>query len=1000
MKLKEAKLCCAFSWSPAAAAAGLMIATGSVAGAMDDDFNSEAYLEIRKVDVHDTANRDMIVIGRTLMTDRVFRIDWSPHGGPNGILAGCFTDGSVQVWSVDTILENFVADPTKDTSDPLLCRIEAHTGSCRSLQFSPTQPHYLATGGQDKELYIWTLQDPREPAAVPALPKATHPGELTDVKWNPKFAHILATSTSTGTVTVWDLKARRTALTFNVSASQPGAANCIAWHPDVSTHIAVARDDVNPVVQLWDLKKAMAPIRELRGHSKGVTGLSWNSEDPSLLLSCGCDGRTLCWNPTTGDILGELPAQDNWIYEVQWCPKATAILATSSFESTLGVFSAQEIACSSSGAAVKTVPKWLRRPCGAAFGIGGRFVAPVKGTNNISITHTTHGDASGDKTFRQSLFANAPHTQERIELLKSLDMPLIAASEACVVAGNRQPLLEYLGFDASAVQEAIDNMELPFHKEEEEFEELLIKSIITARYEAGVSLCLAASRYDDAFAVAQLGNQSSALTMRVIEKFTSAGRLRFYKYLKAVLCNSFDDIAQDVTLPWREVLALFATYLNQQHFTEKANALAATLQARNENEGAAAAFVCSANVDGFADLQSALVPARRVVQIVTVLEQTVGRQCVSATFAQALATYATFLANAGDFEGALLLSNRAAQLGDAVAAVVADRIQYHVPSASAVKVSFPFTIAQIPDATSIECHMLANRQQQQQQAPQVVQQPQQQQIPQQQHIQPAVVQQLPVTQIARPQNVQNVQPQYQQASYAPVAAPQYTQPVQQQPQYTAPVAQPVQPQYAAPVPQQQPQYTAPVAQQQQQQQPPLRQQSPPIAPPVHQAPVYHDATAHLATARPPQQQPAPPVHQFTAPPPVVAAAPVQPTPSASGSPTNSLPRAGSGPQAALPPSALSSFNLSSLSNPVHQDIAQSIIDATNKVTDKRKRDAIEKSSNELFDRLGKGLITDDVALMLLAYAKSAGTAAGKENWRKLSDAHYNVVQHFLNIKFL
>jgi hypothetical protein len=97
---------------------------------------------------------------------------------------------------------------------------------------------------------------------------------------------------------------------------------------------------------------------------------------------------------------------------------------------------------------------------------------------------------------------------------------------------------------------------------------------------------------------------------------------------------------------------------------------------------------------------------------------------------------------------------------------------------------------------------------------------------------------------------------------------------------------------------------------------------------------------------------------------------------------------------------LASFDVASLANPVHQQIARGIIDATAKVTDKRKRDAIEKSSNELFDRLGKGVIPDGVADMLVAYAATAGTPGGKENWRKLSDAHYNTVQHFLNIKFL
>ena len=34
--------------------------------------------------------------------------------------------------------------------------------------------------------------------------------------------------------------------------------------------------------------------------------ISWSSKDSELLLSCGKDNRTLCWNPTTGDVIGEV----------------------------------------------------------------------------------------------------------------------------------------------------------------------------------------------------------------------------------------------------------------------------------------------------------------------------------------------------------------------------------------------------------------------------------------------------------------------------------------------------------------------------------------------------------------------------------------------------------------------------------------------------------------------------------------------------------------------
>jgi protein transport protein SEC31 len=97
-----------------------------------------------------------------------------------------------------------------------------------------------------------------------------------------------------------------------------------AWHPDnVSFHIPILRrnltrldqatrlitaseDDSQPVIMLWDLRNARAPERILQGHERGVLSVSWCPQDPELLISCGKDNRTLVWNPSSGEILGQV----------------------------------------------------------------------------------------------------------------------------------------------------------------------------------------------------------------------------------------------------------------------------------------------------------------------------------------------------------------------------------------------------------------------------------------------------------------------------------------------------------------------------------------------------------------------------------------------------------------------------------------------------------------------------------------------------------------------
>jgi len=361
-----------------------------------------------------------------------------------------------------------------------------------------------------------------------------------------------------------------------------------------------------------------------------------------------------------------------------------------------------------------------------------------------------------------------------------------------------------------------------------------------------------------------------------------------------------------------------------------------------------------------------------MVQTLTLMEQTVGTLCTSATFAQALSSYAGSLAAAGDFEGALLLSNRAAQMGDVAAAIVADRIQYHVPSAAAVRVGFPFTLALIPDATTIECQMMASKQLQ------PMPQASQQTVNTVAGItplgfQPPVQQQQPR---AAPQQVPSAHP----TPMMPPPTP-YVAPVQSQPSLQIPQSQ-----YSAPQP---PQFM--------QAHPPVTTAPPPqhhhLAAPPQSAPVPHAAQPAVQSTQ--QHVPSAPVAHVD---PVVAAAPV-----AAAAPAPPVARHVVPPPVApssLPQAAIASFDVSCLTNELHQRIASGIIDATVKVTDKRKRDAIEKSGLELFDRLQKGVIPQDVVDSLAAYVASLGTPAAKEHWRKISDAHIGVVQPFLNIKFL
>ena len=150
---------------------------------------------------------------------------------------------------------------------------------------------------------------------------------------------------------------------------------------------------------------ASSPLKTLDAHSKGILSVAWCQDDSDLLLSCGKDNRIICWNPNSnienGEVLCELAHSSQWSFNVAWCPRNPAVIASSSFDSRVSIYSlmggqqqvepSTNIADSFPGmdkmtpvtpAAVqktqsvqlKQPPKWLKRPCGANFGFGGKLV--------------------------------------------------------------------------------------------------------------------------------------------------------------------------------------------------------------------------------------------------------------------------------------------------------------------------------------------------------------------------------------------------------------------------------------------------------------------------------------------------------------------------------------------------------------------------------------------------------------------------------------------------
>ena len=148
----------------------------------------------------------------------------------------------------------------------------------------------------------------------------------------------------------------------------------------------------------------------MTGHSKGILSTDWCQKDSDLLISCGKDNRTIVWNVSTGEPIGDLFHSTNWTFDAKWCPRIPDMCAVASYDGIVGVhsilrssehppedlFSPQpahaevthdpddpfsqigmQTQKSFTMQPVFTLPqppKWLRKPVGAVFGFGAKLI--------------------------------------------------------------------------------------------------------------------------------------------------------------------------------------------------------------------------------------------------------------------------------------------------------------------------------------------------------------------------------------------------------------------------------------------------------------------------------------------------------------------------------------------------------------------------------------------------------------------------------------------------
>eukprot|EP00299_Pterocystis_sp_00344_P010864 c4964_g1_i1.p1 GENE.c4964_g1_i1~~c4964_g1_i1.p1 ORF type:complete len:924 (+),score=204.29 c4964_g1_i1:65-2836(+) len=710
MKLKETTKNGVVAWGSAANTA-TCIAVGNWAGSTTDFASvSKSNLEIFSLEL-DSTGQQLESLGKAESADAFWRLSWGAHGkGTNGkgIIAAATSSGHIDLWDVGKIIDH--------AEQPLVKSLDKHTGMARTVQFNPFQSHLLGSGGGNGEIFMFDVTNTANPTVFTPCNRNQNCVNISSLAWSLKYEHILAATCVEGWTSVWDLRQKRVAVQF---PNEGKRLSTVLWHPEDSMQLAVACENDDPnhaVLQIWDLRSAFSPRVQLAGHQRGIVSASWCPHDSSLLVSCGRDNRTLCWNPDTGELIHELPS--SWNFDVQWSPRLPAVLSVSALgpPPTVSVHSLHDAAVRS-GESIRP-PRWLRKPCGVSFGFGGSMFSFDEKSSTVQVTQVVSDQVLVERSqkLESAVVANTLSgfcDEKAQQATTTQNKQIWSVLKAMFEPDVRKQLLATFGLSEEAARSRIeqsrskvqspssnssaditDTMLLSESRglSQEEVDSLVKDALLIGSTELAVDFLMENGRTSDALVLA--ASADPALWEKVKLRYLQTNKTvtPFKRLLCGLLTPDFDDLIEASTASnWSETLAVLVTYAPQTDLPRFFDALGAKMELIGETHAAHLCFICASNPKVIHLWLAALNEETthedliETMERITVLQKTFPQGTPTSDFgpaaSQHFCRYAELLASQGIFLTAMNLLNGISTNPDTATevAILRERIFYCRP---------------------------------------------------------------------------------------------------------------------------------------------------------------------------------------------------------------------------------------------------------------------------------------------------------------------------------
>lgn len=264
------------------------VATAATSGAVVvwDIFKTRANIQAHVLQEH----------GRT-----VSRVCWHPTEAQQ--LLSASLDGEVKLWDL------------KSNKNQSVATFKTQYDKLRDVKFSPLSPDLFAAAYDTGSIRIWETRMPGKP-----LTQITaHTGLVLSLDWHPYKKELLASGGQDRAVRVWNVNdAHSKAVNMVQTIASVGR---VIWRPgdQRNAEIATSSSIMDFGVHLWDVGSPFVPVGSFRSHGDVATDIQWLDKQGNKILSCSKDGTLRMFNIQEAYI----PAQNLRTVDLSWNPNGS-----------------------------------------------------------------------------------------------------------------------------------------------------------------------------------------------------------------------------------------------------------------------------------------------------------------------------------------------------------------------------------------------------------------------------------------------------------------------------------------------------------------------------------------------------------------------------------------------------------------------------------------------------------------------------------------------------